>query len=252
MGTKITGFEDRLRRLLAGRKFYPWGAALGISTGTLARMAKGLLPTAETLAPISEIEGVSLSWLVCENGAPYTIRPAASAAAMIDDWDIALEEAQPIVVTDGERAAVVAQTENSVCAFTHKRFTRVNVWSRFIGREEADYLVQHYRDRMLLRQMATADLDALVGGELGPAQFCGWTAGEFKPWQPASREWPFRDPMIHLGMFFMEEAPAGVSEPASPTYPSDQERIAALAGKLTDAERTFVIHMLSGLASPRR
>lgn len=252
MSTKISGFDDRLRRLLVGRKFYPWGAALGISTGTLARMAKGFLPTTETLAPISEIEGVSLSWLVCGYGWPYSVRPAVSTKAILQDWDLVFEDATPIVVIDGERAAVVAQNEDAVCSFTHKQYTRVETWSRFIGREEADYLVQHHRDSMMLRRIAPAELDALVSGEFGPAQFCSWTAGEFKPWQPASREWPLRDPMQHLAMFFMEEAPTGVREPEASSYQDDQSRIAALAGKLTDAERTFVIHMLAGLVSPRR
>lgn len=252
MGTKITGFEERLKQLLAGRKFYPWGAALKISTGTLARMAKGFLPTAETLAPISEIEGVSLSWLICGYGNPFNTRPAASAEAMIDDWDWVLEEAHPILVTDGMRATVVAQSERAGCEYIGKTFTRIETWSRFIGRKEAEFLAEHFRDRILLRRMTATDLDALVAGEMGPAKFCAWKAGEFTPWHPAPSEWAMRDVRIEVDRLWPSAALAHEVRDPGPSYRSDAQRINELIDKLTDAERTFVINMLSGLVSPRR
>lgn len=252
MGTKITGFEDRLKQLLAGRKFYPWGAALKISTGTLARMAKGFLPTAETLAPISEIEGVSLSWLICGYGKPFNTRPAASAEAIIDDWDMVFEEAEAILVTDGLRATVVAQSANLTSTYIGKTFACIETWSRFIGRKEVEFLADYCRDRIFLRRMSATDLDALVAGEMGPAKFCGWKAGEFPPWRPNPTEWGMRDVRIEVERLWPSAALVHEVRDPGPSYRSDAQRINDLIDKLTDGERTTVINMLTGLVSPRR
>lgn len=105
-------FAERIRFLVADRAVTRWAEFLGIPAGTRSRMLKGegIPPTYETLARIMRVEGVSLSWLLGADVAPYmvwrTLSDAETAGRLFQvledepDWKIEL-------LTDGERAAVV-------------------------------------------------------------------------------------------------------------------------------------------------
>jgi hypothetical protein len=66
--------SERLKILLQGRRAFPWGHALGFSSGMISRFAReGKAPGPEYLARICQVERASLSWLLDGAGAPFLV-----------------------------------------------------------------------------------------------------------------------------------------------------------------------------------
>ena len=103
-------FPERLKKVLSGRKLYPWAADLGISKGAAESMGKGNLPGPEIQHLIMRRENVSLTWLNTGRGNPYLVDCYLTADEMAevvadhlidsDDWKVVLHAGDGVVVVE--------------------------------------------------------------------------------------------------------------------------------------------------------
>lgn len=69
----LLSFNERLARILDGRKLTPWGKELGLSNGVITDLGKGKAPGPDFLNAISVMENVSLSYLLSGTGSPFIV-----------------------------------------------------------------------------------------------------------------------------------------------------------------------------------
>ncbi len=75
-------FFNRLRRIQAGRLYYPWMESLGVSRGSAQKMKGGGLPSLETLSLICRVENACYRYLAEGVGPPFRVTRLESDAAL--------------------------------------------------------------------------------------------------------------------------------------------------------------------------
>ncbi|WP_461535234.1 hypothetical protein [Spongorhabdus nitratireducens] len=101
-------FLERIEFLLAGRKIYPWGEALGISKGAVEGIRKNIIPGSDILKAIREQEQVNLDWLVAGAGQPFQVGFCDNPDQLHQVWSEPEEAAaDTFLLTDGNRLIVM-------------------------------------------------------------------------------------------------------------------------------------------------
>lgn len=85
-------FLSRLVFVLGDRKKYPWGAHIGLDRGIIERLFNGKEAKGETLAHISRLENVSITWLLEGKGSPYLVNKCTSDDEAADYLGALLDE----------------------------------------------------------------------------------------------------------------------------------------------------------------
>lgn len=173
---------DKIQLILADRRPYPWGEALGFHKGTVAKMVKqGSPPGPEFLSIISRVENVSITWLLTGEGSPFMATVFASDAEaeylldmhLTDEpgWDLYL------IGCAGEHAIVLAQPgEITLKERQPISYTIVEVLVGAIGPRTLHRAAEH--PQLWQLDLPPETFQALRAGQLGTYALFGSGQGE--------------------------------------------------------------------------
>ncbi len=167
-------FLERMNFVLAGRRPFVWGKAVGLSTGTMSRITSGHVPGADILGLISRVENCSVSWLLTGQGNPYLVHRHDRDADLSDDLRAHLvdEPWRLHLLEDGARAVVVLTLQAALGEGDGAvGYTAVEAFCGPFGPVTADLVRQYVATAA---RCAEAEISAACGGRVGSYQLLEW------------------------------------------------------------------------------